>query len=155
MKITLARALKEKNRLAGEIARIWSVIARENSKREDIERIVDVAEMYKKVRLYTEKLIELKTKIGIANAENLQRIYRMEECKGELSRLQKISTDETPLFQMVTDSTYKEYKRTVVFTASQVWEWQQQLQDECNRLQDEMDAFNASAKVEFETPLGR
>ena len=155
MKITLARALKEKNRLAGEISRIWGMIARENSKREDVERIVDVAEMHDKVHLYTEKLIELKTKIGIANAENLERIYRMEECKSELSHISDINTEDTPFFQKITDSTYKEYKRTVVFTAQQVWEWQQCLQDECNRLQDEMDAFNSNTTIEFETPLGR
>lgn len=33
MMMTLAQALKEKNRLAGELARNWTMIARENSKR--------------------------------------------------------------------------------------------------------------------------
>ncbi len=56
MKITLAQALKEKNRLAGEIARAWTFIQTENSKREDIRRVVDVEETYKKIQLYTEKL---------------------------------------------------------------------------------------------------
>ena len=87
MMMTLAQALKEKNRLAGELARNWSMIARENSKREDSPRVIDVAETYRKVQLYKEKLTELKTKIGLANAGNLKRIYKLEECKNELNRL--------------------------------------------------------------------
>ena len=154
MKITLAQALKEKNRLAGEIARAWSWIESENSKREDIKRVVDVAETYKKIKLYTDKLVELKTKIGVANVDNLERIYRMEECKSALARLDRINTDETSVFQKLTESTYKEFKRTVVYTASQILEMREQIQKECNRLQDEMDAFNAAVKIDFESPLG-
>jgi hypothetical protein len=30
---------------------------------------------------------------------------------------------------------------------------QRELQLECNRLQDEMDAYNALTKIDFETPL--
>ena len=154
MKITLAQALKEKNRLAGEIARAWSWIETENSKREDIKRVVDVEETYKKIKLYTDKLVELKTKIGVANADNLERIYRMEECKSALARLDRINTYETSVFQKLTESTYKEFKRTVVYTASQILEMREQLQKECNRLQDEMDAFNVATKIDFESPLG-
>ncbi len=155
MKITLAQALKEKNRLAGEIARAWTFVQTENSKREDIRRVVDVEETYNKIKLYTEKLIELKAKIGVANAGNLERIYRMEEYKSALARLERIGSDETSVFQKLTESTYKEYKRTVVFTASQILEMREQIQMECNRLQDEMDAFNATAKIEFESPLAQ
>ena len=102
-----------------------------------------------------EKLIELKTKIGVANADNMERIYRMEEYKSALARLDNINTDETSVFQKLTESTYKEFKRTVVYTASQILEMREQLQKECNRLQDEMDAFNATTKIDFESPLGR
>ena len=153
MKITLAQALKEKNRLAGEIARAWALLQTENSKREDIRRVVDVAETYNKIKLYTEKLVELKAKIGVANAGNLERIYRMDEYKSALAKLESINTDETSVFQRLTESTYKEFKRTVVFNASQILEMREQLQKECNRLQDEMDAFNVATKIDFESPL--
>ncbi len=156
MKITLAQALKEKNRLAGEIGRLWALIQSENSKREDKTRVADVAEMHRQVKLYTDKLVELKTKIGVANSgENLERIYRMEECKNELAMLSRVGTDESSVFQTLTDTTYKEFKKTVIFSASQILIWKQELQQECNRLQDEMDVFNASTRIDFETPLGR
>ena len=79
----------------------------------------------------------------------------MEEYKSALARLDNVNTDETSVFQKLTESTYKEYKRKVIFTASQILEMREQLQRECNRLQDEMDIFNATTKIDFETPLGR
>lgn len=155
MRISLAQALKEKNRLASEIMRGWQAIARENSKREDIARVIDVAQMRERVELYTEKLVELKRKIGQANAGNLERIYRMDECKNQLRQLGGICTDETPIIQRLSDKECREYKRTVVFTAAEIWAWQERLQQECNRLQDEMDIYNATTHIEFETPLAR
>ena len=155
MMMTLAQALKEKNRLAGELSRNWAMIARENSKREDSSRVIDVAETYKKVQLYKEKLTELKTKIGLANAGNLERIYRLGECKNELNRLNDIRTDETSDFQAIGESNYKEFKRTVVFTAAQIYAMREKVQQECNDIQDELDAYNASTKIEFESPLSR
>ena len=154
MMISLAQALKEKNRIAGELAEAWRLIARENSKREDERRVTDLQELYKIIRLYTDKLIELKTKIGKANSGNMERIYRMEECKHELSKIEQIDTDESSDFQKISDSEFKEYKRTVVFNSSIIWDWKQKLQQECNTLQDEMDTYNATTKIDFETPLG-
>ena len=155
MMMTLATALKEKNRLAGELSRNWSMIAKENSKREDVSRVIDVAEVHQKVQLYREKLVELKTKIGLANAGNLERIYRLEELKNELKRLDDIRTDETSDFQEIGDSNFKEYKRTVVFTAAQIYKMREKLQQDCNDIQDELDAYNATTKIDFESPLGR
>ena len=155
MRITLAQALKEKNRLAGELSRCWTMIARENSKREDMSRVVDVAETYKTAQLYRDKLVELKVKIGEANVGNLERIFRLEECKSELSRLNDIRTDENSDFQAIGDSNFKEFRRTVIFTAAQVYAMRQKLQQECNEIQDELDAYNASTSIEFDSPLGR
>ena len=49
MKIRLAQALKEKNRLASEVERLWGLIIRENSKREDLTSVIDVAKTYELV----------------------------------------------------------------------------------------------------------
>ncbi|MBR4674151.1 MAG: hypothetical protein IKP00_06755 [Victivallales bacterium] len=153
MKIRLAQALKEKNRLASEVERLWGLIIRENSKREDLTSVIDVAKTYELVQFYTEKLIELKTKIGLANAGNLQRIYRMDECKSQLSKLDIVNTDDSTDLQRLTDTQYRELKRKVVFSESQILAMREELQQECNRLQDEMDEFNATTTIEFDSPL--
>lgn len=155
MMMTLAQALKEKNRLTGELSKCWSMVARENSKREDSARVVDVEDTYGKTQLYRDKLIELKTKIGLANGGNLERIYRLEECKNELKRLNEVHTDDTSDFQPIGNSSYKEFKRTVVITAAQIYEMKQRIQQQCNEIQDELDEYNAATIIDFDSPLGR
>lgn len=152
-KITLAQALKEKNRISGEIRRLWELLKEENSRREDETRSIDVRETLKTVELYTEKLVELKTKIGLANAGNLKHIYRMEECKGKLAMLAGVNTDDSPLYLHVYSNEGKLISRRVVISKREIHEMQSKLQLECNRLQDEMDAYNALTKIDFETPL--
>ena len=155
MKIKLAQALKEKNRIASEIQRLWGLIARENSTREDRTPLIDVAKSFELVQLYTEKLIELKTKIGMANAGILERIYRMDECKSKLSNLDMVNTDDSTDIQRLTDTQYRELKKNVVFSKTQVLAMREELQQECNRLQDEMDEYNASTTIEFDSPLDK
>ena len=67
MKITLAQALKEKKRLAGEITNMWNLVQRENSCWENHTRCIDIRETLETIGTYTEKLVELKTKIGKAD----------------------------------------------------------------------------------------
>lgn len=117
--------------------------------------MVDVEDTYGKTQLYRDKLIELKTKIGLANGGNLERIYRLEECKNELKRLNEIHTDDTSDFQPIGNSSYKEFKRTVVITAAQIYEMKQRIQQQCNEIQDELDEYNAATKIDFDSPLGR
>ena len=155
MKIRLAQALKEKNRLASEVERLWGLIIRENSKREDLTPAIDVAKTFELVQLYTEKLIELKTKIGLANAGILERIYRMEECKSKLANLGMMNTDDSTEIQRLTDTQYRELRRNVVFDKTQVLTMREELQQECNCLQDVLDDYNASITIEFDSPLGK
>ena len=81
MQITLAKALKEKNRIVGEINKLWTLVSKENSCWETHTRSIDVKETMKTVDFLTEKLIELKTKIGKANEGILEYMYSLEECK--------------------------------------------------------------------------
>ena len=153
MKITLAQALKEKNRLAGEITNLWNLLQQENSCWEEHTRCIDIRETLETIRLYTGKLIELKTKIGQANNGNLENIYSMEEMKSQISRLSSVNTDE--------DVQYLEYgagkhilrKHTVELSAAEILEMKKGLQTRCNRLQDAMDAYNVRNTIEFDSPL--
>ena len=94
MKITLAQALKEKNRLAGEITHLWNLVQRENSCWDNHTRCIDIRETLETIGTYTEKLIELKTKIGKANKDNLENMYTLEELKSKISKLDGMDTEE-------------------------------------------------------------
>ena len=150
--ITLAQALKEKNRLTGEIRMLWRLFQNENSCLENHTRSIDVEKTLQTIEHYTAKLVELKTKIGMANTGNLQNMYRLEEAKNRMSKLNETDTNEDSEREYTHD-TYYYIKRTAVFNEAKMLEMKRKLQLECNALQDKLDEYNALHKIEFETPL--
>ena len=151
MMITLAQALKEKNRIVGEISRLWVLVENENSCWESHTRSVDVKETMKTIEFLVQKLVELKTKIGKANEGNLANMYALEECKSQMSRFSKLNTLEDVRYRGVNDD--KMEVRSAEITAQEVLQRNKNLQRQCNQLQDELDTYNATHKIEFETPL--
>ena len=151
--ITLAQALKEKNRLTGEIRRLWGLFQHENSCLESHTRSIDVAKTLQTIEHYTAKLVELKTKIGTANAGNLKNMYLLEEAKSRMARLNETNGNEDGEREYVRNEGYSYVKRTAVFNEEKLLEMRRRLQIECNGLQDKLDAYNALHKIEFDTPL--
>ena len=151
MLITLAQALKEKNRLAGEISKLWSLVQHENACWENRTRSIDVNETMQLINEYTQKLIELKTKIGKANSGNLENMYALEEYKSQISKYGNIDTDEDVRY--LGENEERTLIKSCVIQASEVLKLQKSLQIKCNNLQDELDAYNATHKIEFDTPL--
>ena len=151
MLITLAQALKEKNRLAGEISKLWTLVQQQNSSWENRTRSIDVNETMKTIEYYTEKLIELKTKIGKANNGNLNDMYALEEYKSQITKYANIDTEEDEHYYGINKE--RKVVKTVVICASDILAQQRKLQLKCNHLQDKLDAYNATHKIEFETPL--
>ena len=151
MKITLAQALKEKNRLAGEIASLWNLVQRENSCWDNHTRCIDIRETLETIGIYTEKLIELKTKIGKANKDNLENMYSLEELKSKISKLDGMETEEDVKYMGV-QGTVKMVRSPDV-TESEVLKMKKELQIRCNQLQDALDAYNVRNSIDFDTPL--
>ena len=151
--ITLAQALKEKNRLTGEIRRLWGLFQHENSCLESHTRSIDVAKTLQTIEHYTAKLVELKTKIGTANAGNLKNMYLLEEAKNRMAKLNETNGNEDGEREYVRNEGYSYVKRTAVFNEEKLLEMRRRLQIECNGLQDKLDAYNALHKIEFDTPL--
>ena len=151
MKITLAQALKEKNRLAGEINHLWSLVQRENSCWDNHTRCIDIRETLETIGTYTEKLIELKTKIGKANKDNLENMYSLEELKSKISKLDGMETEEDVKYMGV-QGTVKMVRSPDV-TASEVLKMKKELQIRCNQLQDALDTYNVRNSIDFGTPL--
>jgi len=151
MLITLAQALKEKNRLVGEISNLWNLVRRENACWENRTRSIDVNETMQTINEYTQKLIELKTKIGKANAGNLENMYALEEYKSQISKYGNIDTDEEVRY--LGENEDRTLSKTCIIKTSEVLKLQKSLQIKCNQLQDALDEYNATHKIEFDTPL--
>ncbi len=127
-KMTLARALETQNRISNEIHCLWKGIQRENFRRQDKERSIDIPNPFMIIKLYTEKLVELKTKIDQASAGKLEAIHRLEEDKNRMAMLEAINAD-------------KEIDNMKI-----------RLRLECNTLREEIEDYNARTMIDFDMP---
>ena len=103
MKINLARALKEKNRLINRIADWDNKIRKFNTYvigNDSIpsEKMVDISDIFTKRMEAVDKMASLKASIAKANAESgiVDLVFKMEELKTYILFLKKIDVDTTP-----------------------------------------------------------
>lgn len=92
MEITLARALKYKNRLVGKIAAVTDTIRTKNSVIKGAEREVDINELIILRTKLIDNLLDLKTAINQANGPIIRAIFAISELKSEIVFVNSINT---------------------------------------------------------------
>jgi hypothetical protein len=92
--MNVSQALKKKNKLAIELKKQYAIAQKFNSQEAGNPRRYSVQAALDKAAEITAELIDLKTKIHLANAPVYSKIFRMAELKGRIKELKKISTDE-------------------------------------------------------------
>ncbi len=155
----LAKALKVKNRLAGEIAKLKGLVSAHNTIRSRIiapgtinekvfrrERPIDVLKTLEELTLKQKDLCDLKTAITVANIGIYPKIIEMEEAKGMLSYLNTFVGEreaETETDDSVTTVTQWEN----AISADMKMSATTMLQKRIEELQDEIDEFNATTYI--------
>lgn len=147
--VSIARALKEKNRVAGRLKQMCAQIERENSREVRIPRGIDVPEMYALAKETRKRLIETKRVIAEANRPIVGKIIELDEIKSEIAFLNALDVKEGR-FVSVNYGTRIETEITAIIRKAQVLEEIAELQSRADALQDELDDFNATTKVEIE-----
>lgn len=150
-KVSLARALKEKNRIAGKLRAARDLVNKENSKEKKIPRNIDVRSVLEEARAYESRLIEIKTAIAAANRDIVRKIIELEEVKSEISFFTGIPDKEGDF--VITESysdRVREEKYDAVIKNAEILETVKGLRKRAEALQDELDEFNAVTKVEIE-----
>ena len=147
--VSIARALKEKNRVAGRLAKARTEIENENSKEKHSPRGIDVMETYARAKLLRDRLIAIKSTIAAANQPIVAKIIEMEEVKSEIAFLNNLNVKEGRFVERNYGTTV-ESEIEAVIRKSQVIEEVAALQAKAERLQDDLDEFNAMTKVEIE-----
>ena len=146
MKMTLARALKERCRIAGKLKMKLDIINSENSAIQGNERNFDLRAVYAECMELHRKLIQIKQIIAAANAPIVDKLVEMDEVKSMIARLRGINTTTG-----LVERGYGQSDRymEVVFSASEMTAEADRFQARAEQLQDELDAFNALTKVEI------
>ena len=146
MQVTLAKALKERSRLAGKLKRNFELINRENSKISGSQRSFDMHALHQESFQLHDQLTQLKKIIAKANAPIAEKLVEMDELKSMISYLRNVDTtigwrsqgynSENVCFEAVLGS--------AELTAEA-----DQLQKRAEQIQDELDEFNALTKVDI------
>ena len=146
----LIKALKIKNRVAGDLARAQEIFRRENSRRDDDSSKVDRTEAWNVISSKKAELIRIKTAITKANVGIYHALAEMEELKGMIRYVQLLDTREG---EEVSYEGMNAQKVTYVWTAQLNQEAVDGLithyQNRLNELQDEVDEYNATTDVEI------
>ena len=148
-KVTIARALKEKNRVAGRLAKARELVGSENSKDKSVPRGVDVAETYALSKVLRDRLIAIKSAIAEANKPIVSKIVELDEVKSEIAYLNGLEVKEGK-FVSTNYGSRVESEIDAVIRKQQVLDEVAALQARAEKLQDELDEFNAVTKIEIE-----
>lgn len=151
MKITLAKALKLKNRKVTEINRIKEVLKRENSRLTTSTSTVKCPELYASLKDATNSLIALKAAIATANVGIYSRLAQMEECKDRITFIRELNTVEGDVKHpryMPNEAAEKDV--FVAFINNERRDSEiAALEARIGELQDEVDEFNATTKIDI------
>ncbi len=145
--MTLAQALKRKNRLAQMVTDARQRASQHNSTLEGNAPAFNVHELMAQNRQNQERLVRLKAAISRANEPIQEDIYRMAELKGEASWLRGLVVNEG-----ITMSHYGQAPQS--YTA-QVGSREQaervaQLEAEIDEVQERLDRHNAITEIEID-----
>jgi hypothetical protein len=146
MQVTLAKALKERSRLAGKLKRNFELINKENSKISGSQRSFDMHELHTECFHLHDQLTQLKKIIAKANAPIADKLVEMDELKSMISYLRNVNT--TIGWQSQGYNTEKVCFEAILGSAELTAE-ADQLQKRAEQIQDELDEFNALTKVEI------
>jgi hypothetical protein len=139
------QALKYKKKLASKMNQEFSKVQMYNSVEDGSTRVYDVVESMRNWLTMSEELVELKTKLHLANAPVYGKIFRMSELKSQLSNLKQLDCVDGKHFDR-----YGRGEAVVKTAKISVLEKDQlvlTIEEEIERLQEELDEHNATTSI--------
>jgi hypothetical protein len=139
------QALKYKKKLASKMNQEFSKVQMYNSVEEGSARVYDVVESMRNWLTMSEELVELKTKLHLANAPVYGKIFRMSELKSQLSNLKQLDCVDGKHFDRYGrgEAVVKTAKISVLEKDRMVLT----IEEEIERLQEELDEHNATTSI--------
>jgi hypothetical protein len=147
--MNLAQALKQKNRLAGELVRQQQILQRENARRSDSASKVERKAVWDSIVKLSEELGVLKGKITVANVGIYPTLERMAELKSRIAYIKGLEKREGEEIVLIgRDQEKMVYKWDSLINQEESDSMVANLQVQINELQDKADAYNATTKVD-------
>ena len=153
MQMTIAKAMKHKNRVGARINQVQNDIGRNNSVLAANKPVYDVTALLKDLEILVEHQILVRSRIDQSSAPMRPTIIRMAELRSRAAFLRGISTingKQTAGGWRSGGEEMHEYRATLLQPA--VDAMVRETETKLDNLQDELDAFNASNKITVEVP---
>lgn len=148
--MNISKALKVKNRLVGEIARLKQVLQRENSRRDDNVSTVDRDKTHVEVLETIGKLIKLKAAIGIATAPISEELALLAENKALINFYSSLPCREGEEKTLIgSNREALTYQWDAYINREKIDAIVVKIQKSVNETQDRIDDFNARTQVEW------
>jgi hypothetical protein len=151
VEITLARALKLKNRLAGRLAKLDTDFENYNSLPAGTDR-PDLKLLYAERNTLVARLIELKVALNVANQPMQRTIFELGEAKSLVALLTKTSTKHGKVVEGYHGT---EIEYTAQFRKGDIDREVRRLEVVIDRLQEQLDAFNHRTLIGIDADLLR
>ena len=155
MSITLARALKLKNKLAGEIKDLKNkmmsknvVLVGKNTNLEIVTNKYNVHDMYKEIKDKKSKLVNLKIIINDANREIIHKIFSISELKDTLKFISSLDTREGLVSRGYVDSEPQEYFSQI--DDNERDKIKKELETQIDVIQEEIDQYNHNTVIDVD-----
>jgi hypothetical protein len=145
----LAKALKLKNQLAGEVTELKDRLGKQNSRAAKVPFDYDANEVLKSLREKIDELVGVKASIAAANAALYPRIFRLAELKGLVTLLKSLDVRHG-VFKEAGNYAQPAYeiKYIAQLKKAAVDELVTELEAEISTLQDQLDEFNHTQSIE-------
>ena len=148
--MTLAKALKVKNRLIGQLNSLREQATAHNNGRSDLTTSINIQDVWTELEEVKSRLIDLKGKVAVATAPISPKLVQMAELKSELKFIEEISVHEGTLDIGYGATTPKVVTWLPYLTEVAKAKKMKELKEQIASTQDEVDEFNAATKINFE-----
>ena len=142
--MNVKQALKAKTKITTRINELYSLAKSYNSIEEGNPRRYSVVGLLNEAEELTKELVDLKARIHTANQPVYGKIFLMAELKGRVKNLKAISCEEGKVTERYGSTVaVKEVEIDIVQRDAMV----KQLEDEIEKLQNELDVHNATTAI--------
>ena len=143
--MNLTKALKHKKKLIKLADEQYIRFSKFNSTLAGTEVPYNAEQAFNEWLRLTDELVELKTKIHIANGPIMDKIHRMSELKSMIHRFRNVDTKSGMHREYYENNQLVEYTAffDVVKKDTQIYAWEGMIEE----LQEEIEAYNATTKI--------
>lgn len=142
--MTIAQALKEKNKIVASIQKNWDKINRYNSQIVGSEKPYDLAQVFSKIGEETAQLIKLKTDIHIASAPVRDLIFSLSEYKSMAQKIKSVNVSSGPVSERFSNTVNQmEAQLSVIWQENEI----SAIESKIDAIQEKLDSFNYTTEI--------